>query len=125
MGLPDPSETSSMQLAMENDATFEVAITMQVRDAALLWRMAAAHALATTGLDQSDVEDVIGPMDDPSLPDCIAMLLAPRNIAGCSFSAFRVDRRVKPTRAPRSARSRRVTPRGAGEQRSTLNLFPG
>ena len=60
---------------------------ISVTDATDLWRAAAAHALSYES-DQGDVEDVLGPMEDPSIADCLAMLIGPRNVPGCRFDSF-------------------------------------
>jgi hypothetical protein len=77
---------------------FNVKITLSVRDIGLLWRMAAAHALAISGLEQEDVEEVIGPLDDPSITECLAMLLVPGPMAGCALTDFSVEPVTRITR---------------------------
>ena len=109
MGLQDVSP-HSVQFPPGEPEFFDIRMSVSVRDAGLLWRMAAAHALAMTGLEQQDVEDVIGPMDDPSLGDCLAMLLAPRNLAGCSFRDFSVLRAVAPAPVAKPRRVRKTRP---------------
>jgi len=68
---------------------YEVAVRLHVRDPGCLWRMAAARMLACGG-SGADVEEMFGPMEDPSIIDCIAMLVGPGNLAGCSFEEFSV-----------------------------------
>ncbi|MEO8723664.1 MAG: hypothetical protein ABI395_09115, partial [Sphingobium sp.] len=77
---------------------FLVTIALSVRDVDLLWRMAATHALSIAGLEQEDVEDVIGVLEDPSIADCLAMLLVPKPVAGCVITSFSV---ASATRVPR------------------------
>lgn len=62
---------------------YRFSLTISVRDPHILWRAAAAQALAVTGLDQEDIEDVIGPMDDPQIADCLSILLTPATLSGC------------------------------------------
>ena len=69
---------------------YEVSMRLSVRDAGLLWRMAAVHALSQGTLTEEDVIEMFGPMEDPSLADCIAMLVGPGDLAGCCFEEFSV-----------------------------------
>ena len=69
---------------------FDVSMRLSVCEAGLLWRMAAAQALSHGGLTEEDVVEMFGPMEDPSLADCIAMLAGPDNLAGCRFEEFSV-----------------------------------
>lgn len=82
---------------------FDLDLCIRVEDAALLWRAAAAHAMCQPGAVLPDREDVLGPLDDPSIGDCIAMLAGPRPIAGCTFERFILT----PVSAPGASRSRR------------------
>jgi hypothetical protein len=68
---------------------FTVTLTLQVEDACALWNAAADKALQA-GLALSDVLDTIGPREDPSIADCIAMLTAPAAIAGCALEDYGV-----------------------------------
>lgn len=69
---------------------YEVSMRLAVRDPARLWRTAAARALRLGNCTQEDVEDMFGPMEDPSIADCIAMLIGPGDLAGCRFEEFSV-----------------------------------
>jgi hypothetical protein len=100
-----------------DENNFVVSIALSVRDVNLLWRMAAAHALDMTGMEQEDVEDVIGALDDPSISDCLAMLLVPKPIAGCALSGFSVE--------PSLPVARRQPSSSKGKSKSgALPLFP-
>lgn len=77
---------------------FRLTLQIAVRDVDQLWRMAAARALAATELDQDAVEEVIGPMDDPQVADCLAMLLVPSPVAGCVMKAITVEPDTRPLR---------------------------
>ncbi|AQR73619.1 hypothetical protein [Sphingomonas sp. LM7] len=69
---------------------FTVTLTLNVADARALWGAAADKALQA-GMALSDVLDTIGPREDPSIADCIAMLTAPTAIAGCELDDFTVE----------------------------------
>lgn len=71
--------------------SFKVVIRIRVENAGLLWRMATARALAFGDLSHEEIEEMLGPAQDPSIGDCVAMLLAPRAIAGCSFEDFAIS----------------------------------
>ena len=104
---------------------FDIGIRVRVKDVALLWRMAAAHALSMPGLEPEDVEEIIGPMEDPSLADCLGLLLTPKAIAGCSFAEFSVNGAAKPPRSPRRRKSRIKTLRVVSEPSGPSPTFPG
>jgi hypothetical protein len=70
--------------------TFTVTLTLNVEDAQALWGAAADKALQA-GMALSDVLDTIGPREDPSVSDCIAMLTAPSAVAGCALDDFTVE----------------------------------
>lgn len=90
---------------------FHVKIALSVRDIGLLWRMAAAHALTISGLEQEDIEEVIGPLDDPSIAECLAMLLVPQPTAGCVMTDFSVEPVTRVTRRkPAKVNRLRVSP---------------
>jgi hypothetical protein len=78
--------------AANSPQEFRLSVTLTVRDVEHLWRMAAARALELTGLAQSEVEDVIGPCEDPQIADCLGMLLAPRPVAGCVFKTISIEK---------------------------------
>ncbi len=71
------------------DGRYEVSVRLSVRDPGQLWRKAAAHMLGR-GCSEQDIEEMFGPMEDPSVADCIAALLDPCALAGCSFDEFSV-----------------------------------
>lgn len=72
----------------EASGSFTVALTLNVADARALWSAAADRALAAPGMTLADVLDTIGPREDPSIADCIAMLTSPGAIAGCALEGF-------------------------------------
>jgi hypothetical protein len=70
--------------------SFTVTLTLNVEDARALWSAAAEKAQQAPGMTLSDVLDTLGPREDPSIADCIAMLTAPAAIAGCALDDFSV-----------------------------------
>lgn len=84
MNLRDINNTSATSTA------FSATLTLNVEDARALWTAAAEKALQAPGMTLSDVLDTIGPREDPSIADCIAMLVVPAGIAGCTLDDFTV-----------------------------------
>lgn len=74
----------------EAAAGYTVTLTLTVEDARALWAAAADRALAAPGTTLADVLDTIGPREDPSIADCIAMLTAPAALPGCALEAYEV-----------------------------------
>lgn len=70
---------------------FTVTLTLTVEDARALWTAAAEKAMQAPGMTLSDVLDTLGPREDPSIADCIAMLTVPGAIAGCALDDFSID----------------------------------
>lgn len=70
--------------------SFTVTLTLNVEDVRALWSAAAEKALQAPGMMLSDVLDTLGPREDASIADCIAMLAAPAAIAGCALEDFTV-----------------------------------
>lgn len=71
-------------------ATYKVTLTIDISDVEALWAAAAERAMAAPGMTLGDILDTIGPREDPMIAECIAMLAAPRPIAGCQLEAFDV-----------------------------------
>ncbi|PSJ41963.1 hypothetical protein [Allosphingosinicella deserti] len=69
---------------------YQVTLTLKVSDVAALWAAAAQRGLAAPGTNPADVFDVIGPREDPSLADCIAMLAGPVSVPGCSLDDLEI-----------------------------------
>ncbi len=71
-------------------ASYTVTLSLTVEDARALWAAAAERALAAPGMTLADVLDTIGPREDPSIADCIAMLTAPAALPGCTLEGYEV-----------------------------------
>lgn len=64
-------------------------IHVELDDATLLWRTAAAHLLSCGTQSEEEVEELIGPRADPSIADCLCLLLGPQDLPGVRYKAFR------------------------------------
>lgn len=89
MGRPDARWTRDTG---DEGSHFDIRICVSVQDAATLWRMAAATAMTSGGLTEADVEDMLGPCEDPNIADCLGLILGPGMLAGCTFEDFAVTR---------------------------------
>lgn len=70
---------------------FRINFTLAVVDPPALWAAAAARLLDVPEMTLSDVLDVIGPREDPSISDCIATMAQPAGLAGCLLDDFWID----------------------------------
>jgi len=86
-------------------SAYRVTLTLTVEDVRALWSAAAARAMSAPGLTVEDVLDTIGPREDPSIADCIAMLTAPSHIAGCMLEDYEVAETVQIGAEPRRGAS--------------------
>lgn len=75
---------------------YRVTLSLSVADVGALWSAAAERALATPGATLADVIETLGPREDPSVADCIAMLAMPGAIGGCVAEDFAVVEEVAP-----------------------------
>ena len=80
-----------------------VTFTLSVSDRDALWGAAAAQALAAPGTRLGDVIEVIGPREDPSIADCIAMLTQPAPMPGCELDTFEIEAIAPEVRGDRKA----------------------
>ncbi|MEE4452340.1 hypothetical protein [Novosphingobium resinovorum] len=81
-------------------------LRLRVDSAAQLWQAAALRCLSQSDLSQDEVEDLIGPIEDPSIADCLMMLALPERLPGCT----RLDTALHPVDHPGSpARAARET----------------
>lgn len=71
-----------------HQASLSITLSLSITDAQALWAAAAERALAAPGTTLGDVLDTIGPREDPSIADCLAMLLVPSRLAGCTLDDF-------------------------------------
>lgn len=101
-------ESSFVNSPSMRDGRFQVSIDLMVHDPAQLWASAAARGSSFVGMGVDDIEDVIGPREDPDLFACLSMLMTPATISGCKA----LDFTISPTIAmlPISAMDRPNTP---------------
>ncbi|HUD31155.1 MAG TPA: hypothetical protein VMQ93_19995 [Novosphingobium sp.] len=59
-------------------------LRLRVDSAAQLWQAAALRCLSRSDLGQDEVEDLIGPIEDPSIEDCLMLLALPERLPGCT-----------------------------------------
>lgn len=70
-------------------AEFDVILKFSITDTRPLWR-AAAQRLQTLGLDADDIEETLGPIDDPTIRDCLLTLTMPDPVDGCRLEECEV-----------------------------------
>ncbi|WP_267389576.1 hypothetical protein [Sphingomonas sp. GC_Shp_3] len=75
---------------------FRVSFDLVVTDAEALWHAAARIAFRQPGITIAEVEDVLGPTEDPMLAECLAMLTAPDAVPGCTPLGFAVTAVASP-----------------------------
>lgn len=80
--------------------TYRINLTLAVTDADALWLAAMAKGLQTPGMDVDAIMEVLGPREDPSIADCIAMLTAPGVMPGCAVSDYWIDHVPAPAWLP-------------------------
>lgn len=80
--------------------TYRVNLTLAVTDPDALWRSALEKGLESPGMDLAALVDVLGPREDPSIADCIALLTAPRPLPGCSIPDYWIDHVPAPAWLP-------------------------
>lgn len=71
-----------------NDGRFQITFDLMVHSPAQLWASAAARGCGFTGMDMDEIEEVIGPREDPDIPACLSMLMAPLAVPGCQGIDF-------------------------------------
>jgi hypothetical protein len=81
---------------------YEIILKLSVNDPGLL-RQAVGQLLRDKGLGTEDIDDTIGPVDDPSIIDCLAALVMPDVVEGCRIEAFDIHSGARP--APIQKRS--------------------
>ncbi len=80
---------------MGNDE-FKFSLRLRVEHPALLWQAAARLCLADPSLSGDDIEELIGPREDPSISDCLMVLTLSQTLPGCA----RVDASLEELGAP-------------------------
>ncbi|MBT0670523.1 hypothetical protein HT136_19330 [Novosphingobium profundi] len=63
---------------------FKFSLRLKVEQPRLLWQSAARVCLEDPTLSDEDLEDLIGPREDPSIDDCLMILALSQPFPGCS-----------------------------------------
>lgn len=69
-------------------AEYHIFLKVAVESVSELWQAAALSCVRNNDLTDADIADTIGPCEDPSIEDCLAMLALPDSIAGCRMIDF-------------------------------------
>lgn len=67
---------------------YHVTLAISVDDVAALWAAAAEICVRDAGLSADEVDETIGPREDPSIEDCLTILALPTRLAGCEVVDF-------------------------------------
>lgn len=62
---------------------FSFSLQLEIESRSQLWQAAALECMKQPGMTIEDLTDLIGPMEDPSLTDCIMMLALRTQVEGC------------------------------------------
>lgn len=82
---------NATSVEIKTQPEYRVTLTIAVHHANALWAAAVEKAMSRPGTRLEDVLDVIGPPEDPSISECIAMLVLPKNLLGCEVDDFWID----------------------------------
>lgn len=77
--------------ATADGESFRIELRVTVGDARALWAAAAARALTVAGMTLDDVAETLGPAEDPSIADCLALLAEPGLLPGARLDGFVVE----------------------------------
>lgn len=103
-GLGDGKALAPGASASGEQQEYWFSLKLRVDSPAQLWQAAALRCLSQTDLNRDEVEDLLGPVEDPSIADCLMMLALPERLPGCT----RLDTALRPVEAtPLAARSAR------------------
>lgn len=70
---------------------FQFTLNLRVDSQEALWRAAAKHCRLSSAMPVDDIIDLIGPVEDPSIEECLLVLALPTRIAGCEMLDVRLD----------------------------------
>jgi hypothetical protein len=63
---------------------FWFSLKLRVDSASQLWQAAALRCMSQSEMSYEEVDELIGPIDDPSIADCLMVLALPDRIPGCT-----------------------------------------
>ncbi|AGH49110.1 MULTISPECIES: hypothetical protein [Sphingomonas] len=106
-----------------SEMNYRLTLQLSVEDACALWDAAAERCMSVGGLTIEDVEETLGPRQDPSIEDCLITLALPARIAGCTLTDFNLaDAGDGLPVAPGAQRNIRAAPAHQGIS-STMRLY--
>lgn len=62
---------------------YKLTLMLAVDDATGLWNAAAKSFIENPDMTMEDVEETLGPREDPMIEDCLVTMAIPRNLVGC------------------------------------------
>ena len=62
---------------------FNFSLQLEIESRSQLWQAAALECMKQPSMTLEDVTDLIGPVEDPSVHDCIMMLALRTQVDGC------------------------------------------
>lgn len=65
---------------------FEFRLKLRVECPTTLWHAAARRCGSSIDPSIDDIVDLIGPLEDPSIVDCLMALALPDRVAGCTMT---------------------------------------
>lgn len=75
---------------------YSFSLRLRVDSSQQLWQAAASRCRSQSDLSQDDIEEMIGPIEDPSIADCLMIMALPERLPGCT----RLDTALQPGAAP-------------------------
>ncbi|GFE73427.1 hypothetical protein NTCA1_10760 [Novosphingobium sp. TCA1] len=90
---------------------FWFSLKVRVDSTSQLWQAAALRCMSQSDMSYEDVDELIGPIDDPSIADCLMILALPDRVPGCT----RLDVALQASESPPMA-----APLGSSDCRSTV-----
>lgn len=75
---------------------FWFSLKLRVDSPTQLWQAAALRCMSQSDLTPDEVEELIGPIHDPSIADCLMMLALPERLPGCT----RLETELRPAGIP-------------------------
>lgn len=74
--------------AMDEDQELEFTLKVRINSLRTL-RLAAAARFGGDG--EEDLAEILGPIEDPAIKDCLMALILPRSIEGCTMLSVSVE----------------------------------
>lgn len=74
---------------------FEFTLKVRIESLSDLWQAAARHYAARADASAEDIEDMLGPREDPSAEDCLMALALPDIMAGCTMLDVSLNRELR------------------------------